>query len=308
MILHIGAHRTATSSLQLFLARNRAALVSKGALYPYRSRRHLKLFNEILRRERSIDEVSAELNQLADDAEGEIDTIILSDEDVCARSPLVLRVLSGFKKHFDVTVVYTMRRQDLWLESWYFQNIKWQWQDDLAHGNFDEFMSKSDQFSWIDYDRFLGTLEKMFGKDKVVPIVFERGQMQGGPIHTFLDRIGLTDREGFESPPYINPSYSPLESEFMRQLPLDKADTEYRNILIRLFEHIDKAARKAKPSSLLLDREAREEVMARFAEGNRKVARRYFGRDELFLDNLPASDKPLAVTSLPARSIPVAVM
>ncbi len=44
------------------------------------------------------------------------------------------------------------------------------------------------------------------------------------------------------------------------------------------------------------------ELLDRHAAGNANVARRYFGRDALFLDPLPAPDAPLAQMKLPPDS------
>ena len=40
LFLHIGVHRTATSSLQKFLRDNEKVLLSHGYLYPYSAPRH----------------------------------------------------------------------------------------------------------------------------------------------------------------------------------------------------------------------------------------------------------------------------
>ena len=40
-------------------------------------------------------------------------------------------------------------------------------------------------------------------------------------------------------------------------------------------------------------------IMEAHAEGNAAIARRYFGRDLLFLEQMPAPDEPLAQMVLP---------
>lgn len=302
LILHVGAHRTATTSLQTFLNSNRAPLVGQGFLYPYKSRRHLDLFNALFDRTQDVAEVAADLDRRADTAQGDIHSIILSDEDICTRRDLSL--LAGFSDRFDVQVIYALRRQDLWLESWYFQNIKWQWQKPFAHATFPEFMARREAFHWIDYDSYLAQIEALFGRENTLPVIYEKSQMPDGPVAAFCDRISLTERADFDDPQHMNPSFTPETSEFMRQLPLDQAKTGYRNILIRLCAHVSDVsrARGAKSSSLLMTADQRAGVLDAFAAGNARVAERFFGRETLFHDALPDPAAPLAQLALPDDS------
>lgn len=299
LILHIGAHRTATSALQEYLHSNFLPLQDKGFFYPFKVRRHIKLMNDIFADKRSVKDVSETITTRADARGKDIHTVILSDEDVCLRRDL--SVLTGFKDHFDVKVAYTLRRQDSWLESWFFQNIKWQWNDKLSHCTFDQFMAMREDFHWIHYDRFVTHLEGLFGKANIILNIHEKQQMQDGPIETFCNSIGLTDRAGFSAPAHINESFSPMISEFMRQLPLDAAPVDYRNMLTRACAGIDYRLNGGvkKQSERLLPHADRKALLDQYAAGNAAIAKRYFSRDSLFLEPLPTPDSPLANMALP---------
>lgn len=302
LILHIGAHRTATSALQQYLHENFSNLQQRGFFQTFKTRRHLKLMNELFNGTRTPADVAQQIHERADKQNHKIHTAILTDEDICMRRDL--SVLAEFRKWFDVKVVFTLRRQDTWLESWFFQNIKWQWNDRLSHCSFDEFMAMRADFHWIHYDRYLSHLEQLFGQDNIILNVLEKGQMPQGPIEAFCDSIGLTDRSGFTPPSHTNESYSPAISEFMRCLPLDQAPTDYRAMLTNACARIDRRqlGNTKKQSERLMPPAQRAEVMAEYATGNRRVAQRYFNRDQLFLDPLPAADAPLANMALPGDS------
>ena len=182
LILHIGAHRTATSALQDFLHANFEPLQKKGFFYPFQVRRHVKLMNGIFAGRRSVAE-TAEKMQTRMTALGGLHTAILSDEDICMRRDL--SVLAEFREWFDVKVVFTLRRQDTWLESWYFQNIKWQWNPKLSHCTFPQFMAMRDDFHWIHYDAYVRHLESLFGAENLILNVMEKEQMPQRPIETF---------------------------------------------------------------------------------------------------------------------------
>lgn len=302
LILHIGAHRTATSALQDYLHDNFSKVQEKGFFYPFKVRRHLKLVNDLFKKERSPSEVAQTITERADRREHKIHTVILSDEDICMRRDLGL--LAEFREWFDVKVVFTLRRQDTWLESWFFQNIKWQWNARLSHCTFDEFLQMREDFHWIHYGRYIDHLEKLFGQENLILNILEKDQMPNGPMETFCDSIGLTDRSGFHPPSHVNESFSPAISEFMRCLPLDQAPAAYRGMLTNACAQIDRERLGGgkKQSERLMPPAQRAAIMEEYAQGNRQVAQRYFNRDKLFLDPLPAADAPLAQMALPTDS------
>ena len=87
----------------------------------------------------------------------------------------------------------------------------------------------------------------------------------------------------------------------MRLLPLDEAPDKYRARLETAIKQVDSDLTHppGDHSTLLMDHPTRMEIIRRHAEGNANVARRYFGRDDLFLEPLPSPDAPLAQMVLP---------
>lgn len=302
LYLHIGAHRTATSSIQGYLHANRAALRARGFLYPLGVRRHDALMRALLSGRRDIDAVAEDLERRAASHPEPIHTVVLSDEDVCMHPDP--SALAGFARRFDVRVVYAMRRQDLWLESWYLQNIKWQWQPKYAHASFDDFLAMRGDFPWIDYDSYVARLEGIFGAESVITYVFEPGQMPDGPVAAFCDAIGLADRAGLSEPPRENFSLSPEMSEFLRCLPLDRARPGLRALLEQACREVDAQVlgNAGRAGVRILPHDRRRELLEEYAPGNRALARRRFGREELFLEPLPDPEAPVARLALPADS------
>lgn len=302
LFLHVGSHRTATTSIQKFMKANFDQLIDHGVFYPYGVARHIKLINSLFSREQSVADVAAQMTKRADGKRRKITKIVLSDEDISTRDDPSL--LAKFKDHFDVKVIFSIRRQDIWLESWYFQNIKWQWNPLLSHCTFDEFLAQRDAFRWIDYDRYLTRLEKLFGKENIHLTVFEKPQMPGGPVVEFCRQIGIDDLSGFTDPPHVNSSMSAETVEFIRHLPLGAIRPRERDLLRIALEQLDSIdlGNTGKQSERLMPPDQRRAVLSEYADGNRRVAQRYFGRDELFLEPLPADDAPLAELKMPANS------
>lgn len=302
LFLHIGSHRTATTSIQQFMHQNFEPLKTQGIFYPLRVPRHIRLMNEIFSGRDKAGDVAISLSRRADNQPEDIHTLVLSDEDVSMRRDL--RALVPFTERFDVKIIYSMRRQDLWLESWYLQNIKWQWNPALSHCTFEEFLQQRDAFHWIHYDRFVRHLEDLFGAENLILNVFEKQQMPEGPVVAFCNSIGLTDLTGFPPPPHVNSSMSAEMVEFVRHMPLDSLEPPERDLLRRALEQVDRdiLGHTGKQSEQLLPRDLREAILAEYAEGNAAIARRYFDRETLFLDPLPAADAPLAKLEIPQDS------
>lgn len=301
LILHIGAHRTATSSLQAFLAANRRQLLQSGILFPFGVQRHDKEMNRLFSGKITADQLAARINSEAEAAGRDVHTVLISDEDICKRADL--SPLAQLRRWFDVRVVFTLRRQDRWLESWFLQNVKWQWDRDLSHCSFAGFLAKRPEFHWIRYDRFISGLETLFGRENLILNIHEAGQMPEGPAAAFCDGIGLTARDGFTRPDHLNASFSPQVSEFMRCLPLDEAPVHVRAALNRACAAIGQEGHSGgSGGQLMLRYRQRRRIMAEYEEGNRAVARRYFGRKALFLDPLPGWFEPVSQPELPANS------
>ncbi len=296
LYLHVGVHRTGTTSTQKVISDNFTKLLQRGYLCPYGLSRH----DEMVRRLRSgrvtAADWAADLQRRAESHPVPVHSVILSDEDMSLIEDF--RIFAPFADRFEVKVVLMMRRQDLWLESWYLQNVKWQWDARMANLSFDDFLARRQEFHWIDYDRRLAHYEAIFGPGSVIPGVFERAEMPGGPSAALFRLMGIDD-PAFAGPEvHSNSSLSPLMSEFVRQLPLFRMAEQDRRLYEIAAQDADDKLQKGR-SKLVLTHEQRAQVLAQFAPGNRMVAQKYFGRDELFREPPPAPSEPLAERELP---------
>ena len=104
--------------------------------------------------------------------------------------------LARLQDHFDVQVLCYLRRQDLWLESWYNQHIRWPWVKELSVSSPGEFLARREEFYWIDYAQMLQRWRDTFGMESMTVKVFERAQLNGDLLSDFftstrLDQTGL---------------------------------------------------------------------------------------------------------------------
>ncbi|OCX66446.1 hypothetical protein BFP70_05285 [Thioclava sp. SK-1] len=297
LYLHLGVHRTATTNIQATLFRNWPALLQRGYLYPLGVERHIGLINTIFAGDRTASDAARDINDRADAQPSPVHSLILSDEDISMRRDL--SPLRGLSDVFDVKVVMALRRQDLWLESWWAQNVKGQWDHRLCHIRWEDFLRERAQFHWIDYKAYIDHIETVFGTGCVIPYVFERDQMPGGPVATFCRQVGIDDISDFKTAGGKNISLTPEMSEFVRHLPYINASMKYRLALIEVAEVVDRQIRIEGGTSLMIPYALRQKIMAGYDAGNTLLAQRFFGEKTLFKDPLPGPDVPVTMPHLP---------
>ncbi len=299
LILHVGVHRTGTTSTQKFMRENFQPLLKKGCLYPFGVARHDRVVRRLLRNEVPAIKLARDLERRAASHPSHVHTVVLSDEDMSMIPDF--RVFEPLKETFDVKIVMSLRRQDLWLESWYLQNVKWQWNPALAHLTFDQFFARRADFFWIDYAARFAHFEAVFGPGSVIAGVFEKADMPDGPIQAFLRMIGIEDMSGFSPFLHSNSSLSPLMSEMLRQMPMDKMAPKERALVEAACIEVDRNL-VTNGSKLVMPFEQRQLVLGEYADSNRQVAQKNFNRDVLFHEPVPLESDALAELSLPGNS------
>lgn len=299
LIVHIGAPKTGTTATQRFLTENAPALAARGVLYPdvcLRGYGHHDLAFLVgggypewaTPQPRDLASLAVELDAaLTSDAP----LVILSSEDFFLQPdpPALRALLARSRSGRRARLLVHVRRQDHMAVSWYNQAVKAQG----FTGTFAE-CERATARLW-DYATQLAAWAEAFGDDALCVRTYERDQLVGGDI--VLDVLAALDIDAAglaRSPAPVNTSLARDILEFQRQvnrLPLTREQKRrFHKELIALTE----ATRDAElfDDTPVLGPRGRIELLARYAEGNRAVARRWFGRDELFLEPKPEGPEP----------------
>lgn len=278
IIIHAGIHRTGTSSLQRFLHQNRDVLAKHRIAYPGSEIHHQKAAWALKRdpSDRSeLDELISPLN--------ENQVTILSAEDFCIHTDVSW--LEALASKHDVSAVFYLRRQDHWMMSWYNQHIKWPFDAAKSRMRKDEFLASINDFYWLDFESLLHRWSKVLGKDAIHTAVVEPGQVDD-VVADFVVRAGLPAGELAPLEKRDNDSLPIHLLEVTRQLGLFELPAKSR---IRLISALRRSLPdKANPALTVFSPTERKTILARFDKPNRKVAREFFGREELFLEPAPA--------------------
>lgn len=285
ILIHAGIHRTGSTSLQGFLAANRAGLAAQGIAYPGEGPNHQDFAWAVLRGDAGARQARA----LAEGAEAAGARLcVLSAEDFAQHRDLGwVRALA---ERWETSAALYLRRQDDWLNSWYNQHVKWPFDKVKSRLSPFAFLDRIEDFFWIDYDALLDRWAQALGAERLRPAVVEPGQVTDVTAD-FCALAGI-DAEPLAPAPRVNDSLPPHVLEIARHLGLHEMPPGMRRrvnkALVAGLAPMGGRARTVFPP------EARLRVLERFEESNAAVARRWFARDRLFLAPPPAPEEPWA--------------
>ncbi len=286
LTIHAGIHRTGTTSLQRFFAKNRAALAARGVAYPGTEGNHQSIAWALHRGQAGPYRVLALVEEVAAAC---AEQVVLSGEDFAIHRDLAW--LGTVAREIDTSVVFYLRRQDHWIMSWYNQQVKWPFHAEKSRMDPTTFLATLDDFYWLDYARLLDRWAEVLGENRVGVGVLERGQV-ANTVDDFLDRLRI-GREGLaDDDQRANDSLPVHMLEIARHLGIYELKGGQRTkVLNALRTGLADRAPSPLPSTVYSPEE-RNRVLDRFADSNREAARRYFGREALFLEPRPAPDAP----------------
>jgi hypothetical protein len=293
-IIHMGAAKTGSSTLQEFFHLNRERLRDAGVFYPRSpgARQHGLLAEACIdpAREPRRDEAESRNRAFRESfaremaaAPAGIERLLVSSELFHARLwnageiERLKKLLEPWCSSW--RIVFYMRRQDRYATSLHSTYLR-------RGGESDAVLEALNPHHFM-YDRILDLWSGVFGADAMVPRVFEPGALADGDIVAdFIAAAGLPLVPGVcERPANRNAALSADAQWFLREFnrrrpasvdATSDAETQLRrNIAEFLSTH--RAGTPALP-----DREAARAFYAGYRESNAEVARRWFGRDRLF--------------------------
>lgn len=283
VILHIGASKAGSSSIQHFLRRNRFNFAKLGHVVPDTQ---LSVGGPV-----SGDQVFAlealakrgdaaafrdRIDAIFDQSDVDAHTILISAENLSNAGNSAL--IAGLADGYDLRIVMYLRRQDDLLTS------AWQQWASKIERDFNAWLILALQ-QFGHWDRILAEWEAHAGREAMVVRVFDRaGFANGNVVEDFIDAIGLGEQAStFDlAQADSNPSVSDAVTEMVagnRAIFADVHDNRFYTALGDLTGN----ALVEKTRVSLLSRAQRDKITEFFRPTNEAVCRRYFpGRARLF--------------------------
>ncbi len=308
--LHIGAHKTGTTALQLFLSHNRKILENNGYLYPGRNVAHHDMAREfqlLTLQEITTDPRTATNKYFDEINNSNSEKIILSAEKFENLGPHINKLKEFLLPRFLVKIIFYLMCQDEQIESMFNASIKNP--DHRSKKTFSEFITNKSgvnqnnspeillsckRIAELDYYSALRPWKDAFGEGNIFVRVNEHEQLPMGIFHDFLSVLGLQINENYWIPEKrINKS---LNWDLIEVIRLGNIhfgnDRNYHAFLLNNLTQINSENKEGKQR--LLSPQQRRDIISLFKEANMKVAREYLGRSDgkLFYAPLPDLDEP----------------
>lgn len=205
LILHAGTPKTGTSSLQIYLDRQRAALLRQGILYPDVETRtdgiadaakpkHQWMIKALCAPDgemfrRKIDEILGQA--------GPIHTVVLSTEGLFNHwwdfTAAGREALASLSSHMSVKAWVWFREPVAFVRANYVQMLKNPRTEIACYGrdlSIDEMLDDRWFSKHLDYIGYIRDVEDVLGRGKVVPFAY-----RGDTVRTFLRTLGVTESE-----------------------------------------------------------------------------------------------------------------
>lgn len=314
LILHVGTHKTATTSLQTFFAKNAKALMKQGIAVPrmvkypvvrgsFASRNrnaHFLMYASVFdyRPQERLDEVAECVMkdfEIFVKAAARHDTILLSDERLWfegTSNPGYWETLLGLVKAAgidSVQLVVYLRRQDQFASSLWRQHIKWH-----ERCSFKSYLRRENVRMALDYEKGLKDAEAVFGEGSVIVRAFDRAAFRGGDIyHDFCDAIGLEWDDEFVIPAEeLNSNLTNVVAEIKRQVNTNEMYGATSGFMRPVAKHVS-LEKVDKSFGKVWDAKGYEAFRGCYEAGNEAVVERYLGSEGASLVSWPEfeSDK-----------------
>ena len=297
--LHIGTHKTGTTTIQSILSANQEAILAQGYYYSKKCRIRITPGNHplawaLLHGDRMLNEQTGEILDLScawsdflEEIPQAAENIIISSEYFCLFRDEQVLTLKEILANFRVIPILYLRRQDKFLLSLYSENVK-------SNGHFESVHSFiQNQQEKVDYLGIIDRWSRAFGHENMVIGLYTLGEGNTDLIGDFLSKIGIVmDRDELKIGDRrfnVNPPIKLLKIiRFLNWLMHGKFSMSLaqcrqlytRNLLSR---HIVNAASLI-PDKILSDHwlsvPEREDLISSFEAMNAKIATEYLGKPD----------------------------
>lgn len=306
LYVHIGTMKTGTTAIQEFCWYNNELLQKKGYCYPdlyefstevTRRRNGRFLVKEFGTEEEKQQSFCGGMKRIAE-LFMTYDNIVLSDEGIWGatykrRTSLWEELKREGEKHnYQVKIIVYLRRQDEYAVSCWKQMVKmgtvegsWSW---------DKYVDQIPKGRQLDYYEKLESVADVLGKDNIIVRVYDWDAFEGGSIYSdFLKIIGLSMTEDYVvTEEKVNLSLEGNMHEIRRVIntigDMEEEDSRFfREILVKCSQEQD-----VKKNYSMFSREENESFLQKYEDGNRMVAEKYLGKENVSLFNNKIKDIP----------------
>lgn len=303
LFLHIGTHKTASTTIQAGCVENRAALQKAGWFYPTTgmyifgqhniawelAQGHPHPWNHVSKNVAPRPAWGGYAELMAEIEQAGVTNVILSSEDYENLHPDRIEKLQRQFSGFQIEVIVYLREQSAWLQSAWGQFVKsgfttlsfTDWLDQILK----EPLPVQRYFGR--YDLLLEPWEAVFGREHIFVRSFAKAVSGDNIFYDFLRTCCVAEVEKYAIPADQNIAPGLLMLECSRYLARDIHSPNQRMKVCRLVQAwMDRQFMKDGKFNLVSP-VMFERIHDHFADANRRVAQRYLNEDALFQTKAP---------------------
>jgi len=282
LYIHIGTHKTGSTSIQKTLRAYNKQLEKEGITFLYKPKFLLRLSGVELVEKKYVEAGHDEMAQWIKRGKKKgIKTFVISHEELSGNwrngyknSKMVAKNLQLMTRGLftDIEIIAYLRRQDTFMESLYAQNIQ--------SGNpntFNDFLNSFDSMAF-NWHELLNNYAEFFGKDRLTVRRYNKKELPDNDslIQNFGKIIGSQFIENFYDSEPLNRGYTRDALEIAR-LTTPYIDREENEYLRSLFQRIN--AKQPFDNYSFFNPTKRQEFLSNHKDSNKKVAIEYFNEE-----------------------------
>lgn len=286
--IHIGIHKTGTTSLQKMLAWNRPYLQSKGLFYPTKCTwrgGHHNLAWEILADARTHQKYGS-IRELQTEIKANLKSICLLSSEDMSRFGLQQKkeLYNSFKKYQPKIIVYIRNQFDYIVSSW--STVI---RNETVSSKFEDYYNfcMKKRLNLLNYFSFLEEWATIFGKENLIIKIYNKNlgeNLHEDFINLFNAPININDLKLPErsntSLPYAQLNVIRVINNAKLSLDYDKRTQFIENLLQEIDQNFVIRSKIVPPKERT---KLRIQTNLFFEESNKNVAQKYFNREELFI-------------------------
>ena len=273
LYLHIGTHKTGTTSIQQAIRKNVEKLKELDYLWVEESYLLFKRFNpqgiesvvNFIEKLKSIPQ-----NNLIFSSEGYTGGFENDINIVKQKAEILNKILQGF----NVKVIIYLRRQDQLIESLYIQSVQ--------AGNsyiFNEYLNDIIDYKYFDWQNLINIFSDHFGSQNIFARPYDKTLFyKNNIIYDFFSVLDLKDKIEIETLPQWNKSYSHQTlriARYMNSILSSKEDkAKLRSILQSL------STKDIFEKHCYLTPEKRQEILSYHHDSNTEISYKFFHQDK----------------------------
>lgn len=287
--IHIGPHKTGTTTIQNGLKNNEAILRARGVLVPKAGKKiaaHHNLAWELLGN-KAFDRSDGTWEDLLNEIEGseDINKVILTSE---AFSAFGMDEIEAIKKHlnaYQIKIIIYLRRQDQALQSLWVQQVRSISVKPIIP-SFVDWLEKNDYKTYnTDHYTLINMWENVLSKKAITLVPFTH-ETVGKSLFEYFLSVCEVSYDGMSTPPNLNISPGVKTNEAMRMIKnniyFSKISAETWLKISKQIEVFGQSKGWNEHKLNYLDEALSAKIMAHHQESNQKISDAYFNGKPLF--------------------------